>query len=73
MSNDILVEMEKMIVLTARREMVADINSNPNFALIADESADISKKKQLLVSFRTVSSTYEIRRNSMRILPCTDE
>ena len=40
-SNDILAEMEKMIILSARREMVSDTNSNQCFALIAKETTDI--------------------------------
>ena len=63
-------EMEKMIVLNVRRELVSKINSNLYFPLIADESAGISKKEQLH-SFHTVSSTYKIRENFNGMLPCT--
>ena len=55
MSNKILAEMKKMIVLTARREMLSNINSSQYFALTADEGTDISKKEQLSVSFAQYS------------------
>ena len=72
MSKDIRAEMEKIIVFTARREMVSDINSNQYFAIVAHESADNSKKEQFSVSFRILSSTYEIRNKFIGILPCID-
>ena len=43
MSNDIVVEMEKMLVLTARQQILRSINGKQFFAIIADESANISK------------------------------
>ena len=42
MSNDIVAEMEKMLILTAR-QILRSINGKQFFAIIADESADISK------------------------------
>ena len=43
MSNDIVAEMEKMLVLTARQQILRSINGKQFFAILADESADISK------------------------------
>ena len=60
MSNDIVAEMEKM-VLTARRQILRSINGKQFFAIIVDESADISKTKQISISFRTASETYNVK------------
>ena len=43
MSNDIVAEMEKMLVLTARQQILRSINGKRFFAIIVDESADIFK------------------------------
>ena len=72
MSNDILAEMKKMMVLIARWKMVSENSSHLYFALIADEKADISRKEQLSISFRTVFSIHEISENFIKISLCTD-
>ena len=43
MSNDIVAKIEKMLVLTARQQILRSINGKQFFAIIVDESADVSK------------------------------
>ena len=50
MSHDILNGQEELLVLKARRRLVDEINSNGFFAIICDESSDISKVEQLSLS-----------------------
>ena len=71
MSNDIVAEMEKMLVLTARRQILRSINGKQFFALITDESADISKTEQISISFRTTSETYDVK-EFIGIMPCKE-
>ena len=68
MSNDIAAEMEKMLVLTARQQILRTINGKQFFAVIADESADISKTEQISISFRTASETYDIKEEFIGIM-----
>ena len=72
MSNDIVAEMEKMLVLTARRQILRLINGKQFFAIIADESADISKTEQISISFRTASETYDVKEEFIGIMPCKE-
>ena len=48
MSNDIVAEMEKMLVLTVRQQILCFLQF---FAVIADKGADISKTEQISISF----------------------
>ena len=73
MSNEIVAEMEKMLVLTARRQILRLINSKQFFALIADKRADMSKTEHLsILSFRTDSETYDVKNEFIDIIPCTE-
>ena len=72
MSNDIVAEMEKMLVLSARRQILRSINGKQFFAIIADESADISKTEQISISFRTASETYDVKEEFIGIMPCKE-
>ena len=72
MSNDIVAEMEKMLVLTARRQILRSINGKQFFAIIAAESADISKTEQISISFRTASETYYVKEEFIGIMPCKE-
>ena len=72
MSNDVIAEMEKMIVLTARRHILRSINDQQFFALIADESADICQIKQISISFRTASEACDVRKEFIGIMPCEE-
>ena len=70
MSNDVVAEMEKMLVLTARRQILCSINGKQFFAIIADESAYISKTEQISISFRTASQAYDIKEEFIGIMSC---
>ena len=72
MSNDIVAEMAKMLVLTAQRQILHSINGKQFFAIIADESADISKTEQISISFRTASETYDVKEEFIGIMPCKE-
>ena len=61
MYNDIVSEMEKMLVLMARRQILRSINVCNFFAFITDKSADISKTEQISISFGTASETYNVK------------
>ena len=47
------------------------MSASSYFSIIADESADISKKEQLSVSFRTVSDRYEIMEDFIGVMHCS--
>ena len=70
---DDIVEVEKMLVLTARRQILRSINGKQFFAFIADESAAISKTEQISVSFQAASETYDIKEEFIGIMPCKEE
>ena len=64
MSNDIVAEMEKMLVVTVRRQILCSINDEQFFVVIADESADISKIEKI--------ETYEVKEEFIGIIPCKE-
>ena len=61
-----------MLVLTARRQILLSINGKQFFALIAEESADLSKTEQISISFRTASKTYNVKEEFIGIVPCKE-
>ena len=72
MSNDIVAEMEKMLVLSARRQILRSINGKQFFSLITDESADIFKTEQVSLSFQTASETCDVKEEFIGIMPCKE-
>ena len=72
MFNDIVAEMEKMLLLTERRQILRSINGKQFFALIADESTDISKTEQIFISLRTALETYDVKEEFIDIMPCKE-
>ena len=71
LSHDIVQEQESMLILKARRQLISKVSASNYFLIIADESADISKKEQLSVSFRTVSDRYEIMEDFIGVMHCS--
>ena len=59
------------LLMNEKRFLSHENTEEQENSLIADESADISKKDQLSVSFRTVSNTYEIKKEFVAIMLCS--
>lgn len=70
MSHDILAEQEEMLVLSARKSLLNDVNASEFYSIICDESSDISKTEQLSFSVRHCSETYEIFEDFLGVMPC---
>ena len=70
MSHDILAEQEEMLVLSARKRLLNDVNASEFYSIICDESSDISKTEQLSFSVRHCSETYEIFEDFLGVMSC---
>ncbi|XP_028405240.1 uncharacterized protein LOC114527744 [Dendronephthya gigantea] len=72
MSHDILVEQEETFVLRARRSLIDDINASKFYAIICDESSDISKTEQLSFSIRHCTEDYDVLEDFIGVMPCDE-
>ena len=70
MGHEILTEQEELLVLTARRRLIHEINDSGFYAIICDESSDISKIEQLSFSVRYCTEKYEIAEDFIGVMPC---
>ena len=70
LSHDILVEQEEALVLSARRRLIDEINASKFYAIICDESSDISKTEQLSFSVRHCTENYDILEDFIGVMPC---
>ncbi|XP_028407534.1 uncharacterized protein LOC114530150 [Dendronephthya gigantea] len=71
MSHDILVEQEETLVLRARRSLIDDINASKFYAIICDESSDISKNEQSF-SVRHCTEDYDVLEDFIGVMPCDE-
>ena len=71
MSHAVLQEQEKLLVLEARRRLLAEIREKLYYSIIADESCDITKTEQLSISIRTCSDDYVIKEEFIGITDCS--
>lgn len=72
MSHDILVEQEEQLVLRERKNLINDVNASRFYAIICDESSDISKTEQLSFSVRHCNENYEILEDFIGVIPCDE-
>ena len=70
LSHDILVEQEEALVLSARRRLIDEINASKFYAIICDESSDISKTEQLSFSVRHCNENYDVMEDFIGVMPC---
>ena len=62
-----------MLVLAARRELLAGILMENFYSIFADKSSDIAIKEQLSFSVRTCSGNYELFEDFLGIVECMDD
>lgn len=72
LGHDVLAEQEELLVLKARRSLLSEINSSAFYAIICDESSDISKTEQLSFSVRHCSDRYETSEDFIGVMPCDE-
>ena len=72
MSHECLREQEELIVLKARRSLVTEINASGHYAIICDESSDMSKTEQLSFSVSHCNESYEISEDFIGVMPCDE-
>ena len=58
-SPEIINEIIELISKNLLRSLLADIKAQPFYAIIADESRDISGREQFALSIRWVSESYQ--------------
>lgn len=71
-AHDILDEQKQMLVLKARRNLLEGVLEKDFYSILADESADVSKKEQLSFSVRTCTDDYEVSEDFVGIFECTE-
>lgn len=72
LSHEILSEQEEILVLAARKRLINDVLANGFYAIICDESSDISKTEQMSFSIRYCNDAYEVFEEFVGILPCDE-
>ena len=72
LSHEILSEQEEIMVLAARKDLISDVLANGFYAIICDESSDISKTEQMSFSIRYCNDAYEVFEEFVGILPCDE-
>jgi hypothetical protein len=73
-SHAIQEEIIKMMGMTVMREVAKEIRAEQLFAIIADETADVSRKEQLVLCVRTVDDNLQAHENvlGLHTLPHCD-
>lgn len=56
-SHDIINECLTLMAMSVRRKLVAEIKKQPFYAIMADETTDVSRKEQMSVNFRYVDES----------------
>lgn len=69
-SHRIISEQEELIALEARKTLLNEVRSCDFYAIICDESSDISKTEQLSFSIRYCDEFYKVSEQFLGILPC---
>ena len=69
-SHDALQEQEQLLVLDARRSIVKEIQSKDFYAILADESTDVTKLEQLSFSIRSCDEKYAVKEDFVGIYDC---
>ena len=72
LSHEILSEQEEILVLAARKRLISDVLANGFYAILCDESSDISKTEQMSFSIRYGNDAYEVFEEFVGILPCDE-
>ena len=60
-SPEALAAIQRQLAMAVTRQVVAEVAEAPYFALILDETADVSRKEQMAVCLRFVSEELEVR------------
>ena len=66
-----LERQKQMLVIKARRNLLEGILEKDFYSILADESADGSKKEQLSFSVRTCNDDYQVSEDFLGICECT--
>jgi len=69
-SHDALQEQEQLLVLDARRSVLKDIQVKYFYAILADESTDVTKLEQLSFSIRSCDDNYDVKEDFVGIFDC---
>ena len=69
-SHDILQEQEQLLILEVRRKIVERIKNKDFYAILADESSDITKKEQMSFTVRTSTDDYEAKDEFLGVYEC---
>jgi Domain of unknown function (DUF4371) len=69
-SHDALQEQEQLLVLDARRSILKDIQSKEFYAILADESTDVTKLEQLSFLIRSCDENYAVKEDFVGIFDC---
>lgn len=59
-SHDIVNEMLTLMSMSVKRKLLCDIRKEPFYAIMADETTDVSRKEQMSVNFRYVDDNLKI-------------
>ena len=63
-------EQQQLLVLDARCSLVKEIQSNAFYAILADESTDVTKLEQLSFSIRSCDENYTVKEDFVGIYDC---
>jgi len=69
-SHDAIQEQEQLLVLDARRSLVKEIQSKAFYAILADESHDVTKLEQLSFYTRACDENYAVKEDFVGIYDC---
>ena len=69
-SHDAIQEQQQLLVLDARRSLVKEIQSKAFYAILADESTDVTKLEQLSFSIRSCDENYTVKEDFVGIYNC---
>lgn len=69
-SHDVLQEQEQLLVLEARRSILREIQKKPFYAILGDESTDVTKLEQFYFSVRSCNDNYEVKEDFIGIYEC---
>ena len=59
-------------MLSARRSLFNEVNSSKFYAIICDESSDISKTEQLFISAHHCTENYNVLEDFIAVMPCNE-
>lgn len=70
-SHDIINEVLSLMSLYVQRELQKEITNYPFYAIMVDETSDVSKKEQMSVNIRIVDERLNIREIILGFYECT--